>query len=309
VQDLAAPDDDSNTVIMRHRLVRHPDRDHWLRRIEQLDPLEDYQEITEISSTREFPWDVTQALSFALFRTYAVPSIGVLLYETGEFTERTQKRYDDTALILDTIAEHGLDSATGRAALRRMNQMHAMYDISQADLRYVLCTFVATPIRWLDEYGWRPLTEIEKVATATYYRELGRHMGIKDIPKTWWEFGAHMDAYEAEHFGYDVRAAEVAQATLKRMATFPPNNHAPARSVIRSSYAFMDEPLLDSFHFPHPTAAERAAVRAAMAARAAWLRRQPPRMQPIRARDLPQVRGYPNGFDVTKLGTFHPTGG
>jgi hypothetical protein len=71
----------------------------------------------------------------------------------------------------------------------------------------------------------------------------------------------------------------------------------------------MDEPLLHAFHLPHPTAAERAGVRAAMAARAAWLRRQPPRMAPIRARDLPQVRGYPNGFDVTKLGTFHPPGG
>ena len=36
--------------------------------------------------------------------------------------------------------------------------------------------------RWLDGYGWRPLTEVERVATAVYYRELGRHMGIKDIP-------------------------------------------------------------------------------------------------------------------------------
>ena len=294
---------------MRGRLARHPNRDHWLRRIEQLDPVTDYAEITEITGTLEFPWDVTQALSFALFRTYAVPSIGVLLHETGEFTERTQKRYDDTALILDTIAEHGLDSVTGRAALRRMNQMHAMYDISQDDMRYVLCTFVATPIRWLDAYGWRPLSEIEKVATATYYQHLGRHMGIKDIPQTWWEFGAHMDAYEAEHFGYDARAAAVARATLALMATFPPNHLAPSRAVVRSSYAFMDEPLLDAFHLPHPTAAERRAVSAAMRARAAWLRRQPPRTQPVRARDLPQVRGYPGGFDVTKLGTFAPPHG
>ncbi len=291
---------------MRSRLHRHPDRDRWLRRTEQLDPHKDYAEITEITSTLEFPWDITQALSFALFRTYAVPSIGVLLHGTGEFTERTQKRYDDTALILDAIAEHGLDSTTGRSALRRMNQMHAMYDISQDDLRYVLCTFVTTPIRWLDAYGWRPLSETEKVATATYYRELGRHMGIKDIPATWWEFGAHMDAYEAQHFGYDARAAEVARATLRLMATFPPNNHAPARAVIRSSYAFMDGPLLEAFHLPHPTVAERAGVHAAMRARAAWLRRQPPRREPVRARDLPQVRGYPHGFDVTQLGTFTP---
>jgi hypothetical protein len=284
------------------------DRDHWLRRIEQLDPETDYEEIVTISAAHEFPWDVTQALSFALFRTYAVPSIGVLLYETGEFTERTQKRYDDTALILDALGEHGIRSEQGLTAIRRMNQMHGMYDIAGDDMRYVLTTFVAVPIRWLDDYGWRPLSEKEKVASANYYREVGRLMGIKNIPGTWQEFTAAMDAYEAEHFAYDPRARDVAEATLKLMATFPPNNLAPRKAVIRSSRAFMDAPLLDAFRFEHPTRAERAAAKAALRARAAWLRRQPPRMQPTRARDLPQVTGYPNGFDLAKLGTFRPTG-
>jgi hypothetical protein len=86
------------------------DRHHWSRRISQLDPARDYEQIYRILATHEFPWDMNQSLSFALYRTYAVPSIGRLLAETGEFTRRTQKRYDDTALILDTILEHGLAS-------------------------------------------------------------------------------------------------------------------------------------------------------------------------------------------------------
>jgi hypothetical protein len=89
-----------------------------------------------------FPWDMNQSLSLALYRTYAVPSIGRLLGHTAEFTERTQKRYDDTALILDTVLEHGLASEPGRAAIRRMNQMHGAYPISNDDKRSVLCTFV-----------------------------------------------------------------------------------------------------------------------------------------------------------------------
>jgi len=105
-------------------------RDHWQRRISELDPVGDHARIYAITSRHEFPWDMNQALSFALFRTYAVPSIGVLLQQTGEFTEHTQKRYDDTSLILDHIGEHGVGSEEGRTALRRMNQMHAMYDIS-----------------------------------------------------------------------------------------------------------------------------------------------------------------------------------
>jgi hypothetical protein len=285
----------------------HPDRDHWLRVIDGLDPETDYVEISRITSAHEFPWDVTQALGFALFRTYAVPSIGVLLYETGEFTGRTQKRYDDTVLVLDTIAEHGLDSVPGRAAVRRMNQMHGMYDISNDDMLYVLSTFVVTPIRWLDDRGWRPMTEKEKVASTHYYRDLGRHMNIRGMPETWQDFAALMDTYEADHFAYDPRARDVAEATLDLMTTFPPHQHAPKQAVLRFSRALMDEPLLDAFHMSRPSAATRAAARGAMRARAAWLRRQPPRMEPFHGRDLPQVRSYPYGYDVTRLGTFTPT--
>jgi hypothetical protein len=283
-------------------------RDHWLRRIDELDVETDHAQVYGITSRHEFPWDLSQALSFALFRTYAVPSIGVLLHDTGEFTGRTQKRYDDTALILDHIGEHGLDSHEGRRALRRMNRMHAMYDIADADLRYVLCTFVAVPIRWLDDHGWRPMVEKEKQASARYYTELGRHMGIRDIPATWQEFGAEMDAYEAEHFAYDPRAREVADATLALMATFPPNHRAPAAAVVRFSRAFMDEPLLDAFRYPRPTAAERRTAQAALRARGMWLRRQPPRLLPQHARDIGNVRGYPDGYDVAGLGTFEPYG-
>jgi len=152
-----------------------------LRRIEQLDPAVDFREIYRLTSTYEFPWDMTQALSFALFRTYAVPSIGGLLRRTGEFVERSQKRYDDTVLILDAVLEHGPAEAEGRTAVRRMNQMHRAYDIADDDLRYVLATFVVSPIRWVDAYGWRRMSENERVANANYYRDLGRHMGIRDV--------------------------------------------------------------------------------------------------------------------------------
>src|SRR6478672_11429585 len=103
-------------------------RRRWLERIEQLDPETDYVEIHQITVCCEFPWDMNQALGFALFRTYAVPSIGGLLACTGEFTERTQKRYEDTALLLGAMLEHGPDSRTGHDAVRRINQMHGAYD-------------------------------------------------------------------------------------------------------------------------------------------------------------------------------------
>jgi hypothetical protein len=282
------------------------DRYAWARRSAALDPVEDAEQISRILAAHEFPWDITQALGFALFRTYAVPSIGRLLYETGEFPERTQKRYDDTGLLLDAVIEHGLDTSEGKAAVRRINQMHGMYDISNDDMRYVLSTFVVVPIRWLDRFGWRPLTEAEKTAAAVYYRRLGQHMAIRDLPETHEEFTELLDAYEAEHFAYDAGARVVADATLDLMTTFPPNSRAPRAVVRRFSYALMDEPLLDAFRYPHPTRAERIAAAAALRTRSRIVRHLPPRQEPYFTRHSPNIRSYPDGYDVRELGTFRP---
>ena len=283
------------------------DRMHWLRKIATLDPDTDYEEIYRIATMLEFPWDMTQSLGLALYRSYAVPSIGSLLARTGEFTERTQKRYDDTGLILSAIGEYGLDSPEGRAAIRRMNQMHGRYGIPNDDLRYVLSTFVTVPIRWLDEYGYRPFSAAEKTASANYYRRLGELMNIKDIPATWQEFGDLMDAYERDNFGYDAGAVAVSEATLALMATFPPSGKGPTRAVRRSALALMDDELLAAFRYDAPTRAERVLYRGAIRARARLLRHFPAREEPVYFRDLPQVRSYPDGYEIPELGTFADT--
>jgi hypothetical protein len=247
---------------------------------------------------------MNQSLSFALYRTYAVPSIGRLLKRTGEFTERTQKRYDDTGLILSAIGENGLETPEGRAAIRRMNQMHGRWGIPNDDLRYVLTTFVTVPIRWLDEYGYRPLTGAEKTASANYYRRLGELMNIKDIPATWQELGDAMDAYERLHFGYDEGAVAVSEATLALMATFPPNDKAPRRVVRRSALALMDEPLLAAFGYRPVTRVEQLVYRGVIKLRGRVLRHAHARSEVVRFEDLPQVRSYPDGYRVSELGTF-----
>jgi hypothetical protein len=280
------------------------DRNYWARHIAGLDPETEYEQIYRIMTTHEFPWDMNQSLSFALYRTYAVPGIGRLLKRTGEFTERTQKRYDDTALILDTVLEHGLASEPGRAAIRRMNQMHGAYPISDDDKRYVLCTFVTSPIRWIDRYGWRRLTELEKTASANYYRVLGGLMGIKELPATHQEFAAFLDRYESEHFGFDDGGLAVSEATLKLMATFGPNRFAPRAAVTRFAKALMDDPLLDAFGYRRPAAWERRLATGALRLRGQVVRRLPPRREPLYARQLPNIRSYPDGYQVAELGTF-----
>jgi uncharacterized protein (DUF2236 family) len=278
------------------------ERDHWQRRIEQLDPDVEFVEIYRIMAGYEFPWDMTQSLGLALYRTYAVPSIGELLAQTGEFERRTHKRYADTGLILDAIVEHGFASATGRAAIRRMNQMHGSYAISNDDMRYVLSTFVVIPMRWMDRFGWRPMSETERVASANYYRELGRHMNIKDAPAGYQEFAAHLDAYEREHFAYSPGGRAVSDATLVLLASFYPR---PLRPLLRrSTLALLDPPLREAFRYADPGTATRALTVAGLRARALIERRLPPRRRPRYVRERREFAIYPHGYTVDQLGTF-----
>ncbi|MEV0253380.1 oxygenase MpaB family protein [Streptomyces sp. NPDC050732] len=273
-----------------------------LEQIMRLDPERDFLEIYRLTTAFEFPWDHTRALELALYRTYAVPSIGRLLAQTAELTERTQKRYDDTALLLDTVVEHGFDDDEGRTAIRRINQMHRSYDISNDDMRYVLCTFVVVPKRWIDTYGWRRLSRHETAAAAAYYRTLGRHMGIKEIPGSFEEFEDCLDAYEEANFGWDPGAREVSDATLDLMASWYPRPMAPL--LRKATLALLDEPLLRAFRYEQPGAATRSVVRGVVRLRGRAVRLMPPRRAPHYARQNREIKGYPDGYEVAELGSF-----
>ncbi|NUR68230.1 MAG: DUF2236 domain-containing protein, partial [Streptomyces sp.] len=270
-----------------------------LERIRRMDPHEDASEIYRLMTAYEFPWDFTRSLELALYRTYAVPSIGRLLAETAELTDRAQKRYDDTSLLLDAVVEHGFGSEEGRTAIRRINQMHRSYDITNDDMRYVLCTFVVMPRRWIDTYAWRRLSRHEIVASVVHYRTLGRHMGITDIPETYEEFEACLDAYEEAHFGWDEGARRVSDATIDLMASWYPSPLAPLLKA--STRALLDESLLRAFRYPAPGAATRTLVRGAVRLRGRAVRLLPPRRAPHFARQNWEIKGYPDGYRLADL--------
>ncbi|TQN32736.1 uncharacterized protein DUF2236 [Haloactinospora alba] len=276
----------------------------WYTETHRLDARTDCRRITQILSMHEFPWDMSQALGLALYRTYAVPSIGQLLGDTREFTERTQHRYDDTALILDAILAHGFEPGKGRDALRRMNQMHRSYDISNDDYLYVLSTFVVMPVVWLNDwgFGWRRLTEHEITANTNYYRELGRHMAIKDIPATYAEFHELLNSYEEKHFGYTEDGRAVSDATLNLMVDFYPSWQRPL--VRPFTMALLDERLITAFSYDSPSRFWRFAARTALRTRARIVRFMPPREEPLLVENNGNIRSYPHGYDVNRIGSF-----
>ncbi|MFD4413358.1 oxygenase MpaB family protein [Streptomyces sp. NPDC058246] len=272
-----------------------------LEQIRRMDPEKEASEIYRLSTAYEFPWDFARALELALYRTYAVPGIGRLLAETAELTDRTQKRYDDTALLLDAVVEHGFDGEEGRAAILRINQMHHSYDISNEDMRYVLCTFVVMPKRWIEAYGWRRMSRHEIIASTVHYRTLGRYMGIKNIPESYEDFEDCLDAYEEAHFGWDEGARRVSDATLDLMASWYPRALAPLLRA--STLALLDASLLRAFRYEPPGPATRALVRRAVRARGRLVRLMPPRRAPHFARQNWEIKGYRDGYRVADLGT------
>lgn len=278
-------------------------RSHILNEIEQLDAVLDHERIVYLTSCFEFPFDMTRALEFALFRTYCVPSISALLAHTGEFEARPQKRYDDTDIIVSELLEHGYSSERGTRAIMRMNQLHGRFKIANDDFKYVLSTFVFEPIRWIDRFGWRRLSETERLAMFRFWREVGMRMKIADLPEDYQEFEGFNRAYERARFSYKETNRRIGTATVELFASWYPRIVAPL--VRRSIYALLDEPVRSAFGFPEASPVLRRLVPWALKARgrvAGWF---PTRGAPRLRSDLTRPT-YPSGYTIEDLG---PPGG
>src|SRR4030095_1891001 len=232
-----------------------------LHEIERLDPERDHQRIVHLSVGYEFPWDSIGALEIALYRTYCVPSISALLDRTGEFRERTQQRYDDTSLIVAEMCKWGYESGRGKEALERMNWAHSHFKIANEDFLYVLSTFIYQPVRWIDRFGWRPTCRNERLGYFVFWREIGRRMGITNIPESYEAFEAWSRAYEDAHFGVAETNRRVGSYTCDLFAACFPRVFTP---VVRYSiYAMLDDTMIGAFGFPKPLPLTRALLRAA----------------------------------------------
>ncbi|GGU55041.1 oxygenase MpaB family protein [Lentzea flava] len=277
-----------------------------LHRISSLDPVADHEEIMRISAGLEFPWDYQKSLELALFRTYCVPTISGLLERTGEFERRPQKRYDDTAVLMAELVEHGYDSPRGREALRVVNRQHGRYDISNDDMLYVLSTFIYDPIDWLAQYGWRPLTRNEQLAAFHFYRAVGARMGIRDIPSDFDEFRAFKAAYEQQHFVFAPSNRRIGQYTLDLFCSWYPPVLKPV--VSRAVVAMLDPLMVRAFGFDAPLGWVGVLGRLALRLRARVVRWMPVR-RALKLTSTPNrtYPGYPAGYRPSDLGAISST--
>ncbi|MUG95012.1 DUF2236 domain-containing protein [Scytonema sp. UIC 10036] len=271
-----------------------------LHLIQELNPLQDHCQIYHLMLGYEFPWDITRALEVALMKTYCVPSISKLLDKTREFHKRPQKRYDDTAIIIVEFCKWGYGSERGCQAIQRMNAIHSRFKIDNADFLYVLSTFIYEPIRWNARFGWRLMSEQEKLASFYFWREVGNRMHIEGIPTTYEDLEQYNIDYERTHFRYAETNRHVGEATRDLFLSWYPKWMSPLLKP--AVYALLDDTMLDAFGFEHPGQWLRRSVETSLQIRSKIQRFLPPLKHSKFFIDSP-TRTYPHGYEIANLGS------
>ena len=270
-----------------------------LAQIEQLDPVAEHAEICHLLAGYEFPWDIIRALELAMLKTYCVPSVSKLLNKTGEFHHHTQKRYDDTGLLVAELFKWGYEGDRGKESIRRMNLIHGHYQISNEDFLYVLSTFIYEPIRWNQRFGWRLFTETERLAIFYFWQVIGTKMAIKDIPATYDEFDRYNQDYEQKNFVYSDTNNRVGESTLNLfLSWFPAFSRPLLKPCVQASF---DERSLLAFGWSNPPVWIRNLVESSLKLRGKISKLLLPRQKPDFYTDS-NLRSYPNGYELKDLG-------
>ncbi|EAU81978.2 hypothetical protein CC1G_09164 [Coprinopsis cinerea okayama7 len=193
------------------------------------------QQIIHVGLGRDLVFALKRAIGFALFKTYAIPSISKLLSSTQEHStrEKVSKRYADTEILIGTWLSCPVNgfldpskSSNERnpvkdprvaIALARTNYLHSRYKISNDEYLYTLSLFVLEPPRWADRFGWRSLSPMEKDAWYIFWKDIGLKMNIRDIPPNRQAMDAWSRAYEETYMLPSLTNHKVASATLEEL--------------------------------------------------------------------------------------------
>ncbi|KAK7606023.1 hypothetical protein JOL62DRAFT_560556 [Phyllosticta paracitricarpa] len=213
----------------------------------------------------EFPLLANRSLEFALFRTYGIPTISRLLVATKQLStpEFAPKRYVDTEVITGEFMSFAPGSERANTAIARLNYIHSMYrasgKISNDDMLFTLALLVLEPVRWIDRYEWRKLTDLERCAFGTFWKSVGDAMEISyhelKSAETGWTDGLHWfeeleewtKRYEETYMVPDVANKKTADETTAILLWDVPKAMRPFAFKVVSS--LMDDRLRKAMMF------------------------------------------------------------
>lgn len=164
-------------------------------------------------------------------KTYGIPSISNLLAKTSQFSspETSLKRYTDTSVLVQEMVGNNPTSARAYLGLARTRYLHSGYRASgkilDDDMLFTLALFALQPIRFINRYEWRQLSDLERCAIGTFWKSVGDGLeisyeklpsgktGFRDGIQWLEEIDAWSEEYEAKFMVPDAKNRETADQT------------------------------------------------------------------------------------------------
>lgn len=171
-------------------------------KLSQLNVEQHYQKIVKYLADHDAPLDYLISGELAQLQTFAIPSISSLLQRTKQYQNNGVKRLDDTRAILTECLSDSVQSPRGEHMVKHLNWIHSHYNISNDDYLYTLALFIIEPVRWMETFGYRSLSEREKQAGYLAFKSLGQAMNITDIPESRAEFVAWYVNYRKQNLEF-----------------------------------------------------------------------------------------------------------
>ncbi len=266
-----------------------------------LDPATDWHEIYRRLTLWELPSEARFGFQLAFYRPFAVPRMAAVLAGTGHFRRDTTRRAYDTALVIHEIIWGGPNSERGHQMVKLMNKLHDRPDIHAEDMTYILNSLIVVPTRFMDRYGWRRVSEAERVATWRFYDTLGERMNIAHRPASYTEAVQQLVDYEARHLAPSTAGAELTDAVLATLRDRVPTPARPFAPQITSALVG-DEAVSRALSLPAPRSWAAAMLQFGAAVRKHLQRCQAPPQKPSFWPGRPAGRLYPDGYALDQLG-------
>ena len=150
----------------------------------------------------------------------------------------------------------------------------------------------------MDRFGWRKMAEHERLASYYFWYEVGKRMGIREIPESYEKLQQFASDYERDNFRFAETNQRIGAATRDLFASWMPRIFAP---MVRWIYALLDDAMLASFGFPRPFGFMRQLVSGALKLRGRIVWILPVRKTPNFFTDR-RNRTYPRGYEIAELG-------
>jgi len=229
------------------------------------------QQIFKALADVEFPFMFMKSVQFALFRTYGIPTISKLLVKTSLLAcpASSPQRYTDTEVLFIEFAMREWGSQPWLEGVSRVKCIHAGYrragQVTNSDMLYTIAALVLQPVRWIERWEWRVLTDTEKCAIGVLWKGIADALDVNcegmygyDTGEGWrdglvWlqELSEWMEDYESTYMIPDDNSFLLAEQTTALFMWSLPRHFKPTGKQVLT--VLMDDRLRRAMKYDQPS--------------------------------------------------------